>query len=104
MIANSYQGERNAERENALRRVNRSEVEFHGASMCGCRSEMDERKIENPTRADIHHTDIVYPGFGAGIHRCAGSRLDRLELRVLFEEVFKRLPEFCMVDDDGLKF
>ena len=36
--------------------------------------------------------------FGAGIHRCAGSNLARMELRVAVEEWLARIPEFELVD------
>lgn len=36
--------------------------------------------------------------FGAGIHRCAGSNLARMELRVAVEEWLARIPEFDLVD------
>jgi len=38
--------------------------------------------------------------FGAGIHRCAGSNLARMELRVAVEEWLSRIPEFEVVDHD----
>jgi cytochrome P450 len=34
--------------------------------------------------------------FGVGPHRCIGSHLARLELRILMEEWFKRLPPFSL--------
>ncbi len=37
--------------------------------------------------------------FGAGIHRCAGSNLARMELRVAVEEWLRRIPEFHLVAD-----
>jgi hypothetical protein len=36
--------------------------------------------------------------FGAGIHRCAGSNLARMELRVAVEEWLARIPEFELID------
>ncbi len=36
--------------------------------------------------------------FGAGIHRCAGSNLARMELRVALEEWLARIPEFHLSD------
>lgn len=36
--------------------------------------------------------------FGAGIHRCAGSNLARMELRVAIEEWLRAVPEFSLED------
>jgi cytochrome P450 len=36
--------------------------------------------------------------FGAGIHRCAGSNLARMELQVALEEWLARIPEFRLAD------
>ena len=36
--------------------------------------------------------------FGAGIHRCAGSNLARMELRVAVEVWLEKIPEFELVD------
>jgi hypothetical protein len=38
--------------------------------------------------------------FGVGIHRCAGSNLARMELRVALEEWLARIPEFRLEDAD----
>ncbi len=35
-----------------------------------------------------------HAAFGLGIHRCVGSNLARLELRVAIEEFIKRFPAF----------
>ena len=37
--------------------------------------------------------------FGVGIHRCAGSNLARLEMRIALEEWLARIPEFSLADD-----
>ena len=31
--------------------------------------------------------------FGFGIHRCVGNRLAEMQLRVVWEEIFKRFPK-----------
>ena len=36
--------------------------------------------------------------FGVGIHRCAGSNLARMELRVAIEEWVKRIPRFSLAE------
>ena len=36
--------------------------------------------------------------FGVGIHRCAGSNLARLEMRIALEEWLARIPEFSLAD------
>ena len=38
--------------------------------------------------------------FGAGIHRCAGSNLARMELRVAIEEWLRQIPDFEIADHD----
>jgi cytochrome P450 len=37
--------------------------------------------------------------FGAGIHRCAGSNLARMEVQVAIEEWLRAIPEFRLADD-----
>jgi cytochrome P450 len=37
--------------------------------------------------------------FGTGIHRCAGSNLARMELRVAVEEWLRRIPTFRIAND-----
>jgi hypothetical protein len=40
--------------------------------------------------------------FGLGIHRCAGSNLARMELRVAIEEFIKRFPCFELADPEAV--
>ena len=42
----------------------------------------------------IDRVDNRHVAFGVGIHRCAGSNLARMELRVALEEWLARIPEF----------
>jgi cytochrome P450 len=48
----------------------------------------------------IDRADNRHAAFGLGIHRCIGSNLARMELRVALEEWMKRYPEFDLVDPD----
>ena len=40
-----------------------------------------------------------HAAFGLGIHRCIGSNLARMELRVALEEWMARYPDFELVDN-----
>jgi cytochrome P450 family 142 subfamily A polypeptide 1 len=40
-------------------------------------------------------------GFGLGNHFCMGANLARMEMRVAFEEVLRRLPDIEYADDEG---
>ena len=46
----------------------------------------------------IDRADNRHAAFGLGIHRCIGSNLARMELRVALEEWMKRYPEFDLAD------
>ena len=55
----------------------------------------DERQYADPERFDIHrHPKHV--SFGQGVHFCLGANLTRLEVRVAFEELFKRFPSWTV--------
>jgi cytochrome P450 len=42
--------------------------------------------------------------FGLGIHRCAGSHLARMELRVALEEWLRAFPEFTLADPAAVRW
>ena len=43
-----------------------------------------------------------HSGFGLGIHRCVGSHLARMELRVALEVWLQRIPAFTLADPDAV--
>ena len=43
-----------------------------------------------------------HAAFGLGIHRCLGSHLARMELRVALEVWLERVPSFTLADPDGV--
>jgi cytochrome P450 len=45
-----------------------------------------------------------HTAFGLGIHRCAGSHLARMELRVALEEWFRAFPVFELADPDAVRW
>lgn len=59
----------------------------------------DPDACPNPTQFDIRRTDLVHSAFGVGVHRCLGSHLARLELKVTIEEFLARIPDFALKPD-----
>jgi cytochrome P450 len=59
----------------------------------------DPSVFDRPDVVDFDRTENRHVAFGAGIHRCAGSNLARMELRVAIEEWLRRIPEFRLADD-----
>ncbi len=63
----------------------------------------DESVFTDPFRFDITRTPNEHVAFGAyGRHHCLGAPLARLELRVLFEELLRRLDDLELASDDPL--
>ena len=53
----------------------------------------DEEVYEDPQRFDVTRTEHNHKAFGGGgRHFCLGAGLARLELRIVFEEVLRRMP------------
>ena len=64
---------------------------------------LDPAEFENADQVLIDRAENRHAAFGLGIHRCLGSNLARLELRVAVEEFVKRFPEFELAHgEDGV--
>jgi cholest-4-en-3-one 26-monooxygenase len=53
----------------------------------------DERKFVNPETFDVLRSPNDHLAFGIGEHFCLGANLARLEIRLIFEEMLRRLPD-----------
>jgi cytochrome P450 family 142 subfamily A polypeptide 1 len=57
----------------------------------------DERVFADPDTLDVTREHNHHVAFGFGTHFCLGASLARLEIRVMFEELLRRLPELRLV-------
>jgi len=60
----------------------------------------DEDHFEDPDAFDVTRRG-PHLGFGVGNHFCLGANLARMELRVAFEEILRRLPDITYADAEG---
>ncbi len=53
----------------------------------------DERVFDEPDRLILDRDPNPHLAFGTGAHFCLGANLARMEVKVVFEELFRRLPD-----------
>ncbi len=58
----------------------------------------DERAFDDPDTFRIDRSPNPHLGFGIGTHFCMGANLAKAEIRVVFEELFARLPDIRVPD------
>ena len=93
-----------------MARIVDHDVEFQGCPMKeGDRVLMafpaanrDPAVFERPDEVLLDREGNRHLAFGSGIHRCAGSNLARLELRVALQTFLERIPEFELVDSSAV--
>ena len=61
-------------------------------------------KYEDADEVDFHREVNKHIAFGAGAHRCLGSHLARMELRVVLEEWHKRVPRYELAPGIELEY
>ncbi len=64
----------------------------------------DERAWERADEVDFHREVVKHLAFGGGVHRCLGSHLARLELRVALEEWHARVPDYELAPGTVLEY
>jgi cytochrome P450 len=62
----------------------------------------DPRVFEHPDVVDLERAKNPHIAFGVGIHRCAGSNLARMEMKVSIQEWLKRIPDFRLENPDAV--
>jgi cytochrome P450 family 142 subfamily A polypeptide 1 len=89
-----------------MRRTVTEEHELHGQTLregeqvvlLYAAANRDPRAFTDPDHLDVTRPDNRHVAFGFGTHFCLGAWLARLELRVMFEELLRRIPEWELVD------
>jgi len=61
---------------------------------------MDPKVFENPHEVQLDRQRNRHVAFGAGIHRCAGSNLARMEMDIALRVWMERIPEFVVSSPD----
>ncbi|MEX5637071.1 cytochrome P450 [Parafrankia sp. FMc2] len=84
-------------------RTTTRDVELHGTTIPAGERVMlitgsalrDDRVYDEPDRFDLNRTqDPSTLFFRLGIHRCLGAHRARMEMRVAFDEILNRFPDF----------
>ncbi len=64
----------------------------------------DETQFPDAGRCILDRRENRHLGFGAGVHRCLGSNLARLEFQVGLERVLSRMPDLTLAPGAEAKF
>lgn len=65
-------------------------------SVCWATANLDPDQFKNPLEVDFTRPANRHIALGSGWHRCLGSHLARLELRIAMEELHRRIPHYTI--------
>lgn len=88
------------------------EVELSGHTFCPGESVIvnyasanrDPEEFPDPDRCILDRKSNRHLGFGAGVHRCLGSNLARLEFGIGVEQVLTRMPDYSLAPGEDAVF
>ena len=92
----------------AFSRTVMHDVELAGQSLkrgdrvllCWVSGNLDEAEFENSEEVDFDRANKRHMTFGLGSHRCMAPDVVRLEFRILFEQMLRRMPDFLVEEDE----
>ena len=95
-----------------LARVSTQDADLHGRHVpAGDRilfplaaANRDPEVFEDPDQVKLDRRRNAHLTFGSGAHRCLGSPLARLEMRVALEEWLAVMPEFEVIDPESIEW
>ena len=95
-----------------LARVSTQDADLHGRHIpAGERmlfplaaANRDPEVFEDPDQVRLDRRRNAHLTFGSGAHRCLGSPLARLEMRVALEEWLAVMPEFEVIDPQSIEW
>lgn len=95
-----------------MARMVAQDVEFHGCPMKKDEwvllpfpaANLDPAEFERADEVLIDREVNRHAAFGLGIHRCLGSNLARLEMRIAVETFVERFPEFELADPAAVRW
>jgi cholest-4-en-3-one 26-monooxygenase len=91
-----------------MRRTATVDLEWHGENihagdeillLYGA-ANRDPRAFTEPDDLDVTRPQNRHVAFGFGTHVCLGAHLARLEIRIMFEELLRRMPDWELIDPD----
>jgi cytochrome P450 len=74
------------------------------ATICLGAANGDDREFDDAHGVDFSRTPNRHLAFGGGPHRCLGSHLARMELRVALEEFHRRIPDYSIAPGVELNY
>jgi cytochrome P450 len=57
-------------------------------------ADLDPDHFPDPLKVDLQRTPNPHIGFASGFHRCLGSHLARMEMRVALQAFHERIPDY----------
>jgi methyl-branched lipid omega-hydroxylase len=91
-----------------MRRTLTRDFELSGTEMAAgdkatlwyCSANRDESKFTDPWKFDVTRNPNPHVGFGGGgAHFCLGANLARREIRVMFEELHREIPDIVATEE-----
>ena len=75
-----------------------------GSPCCSARPTSTNMDSPSPTTSTSQRPANRHLAFGGGVHRCLGSHLARLELRVALEQLHERIPDYSIKPGETPKY